>query len=84
MRVLFERQLANGRWLGHAENHVLVEAAATGGGSLENVIGLVRAESIDPDAPDRIAGRLLAIDPPLPAAARRNTRPEPLAEFAIK
>jgi threonylcarbamoyladenosine tRNA methylthiotransferase MtaB len=64
LRVLFERQLANGLWLGHAENHVLVEAAATGGGSLENVVGLVRAESIDPAALDRIVGRVLAIDPP--------------------
>ena len=84
LRVLFERRLPNGRWLGHAENHVLVEAAATGGPSLENSVGLVLAESIDSAAPDRIVGRLLAIDPPQSAAARRNTRAEPLAEFAIK
>ncbi|MGZ6265556.1 MAG: tRNA (N(6)-L-threonylcarbamoyladenosine(37)-C(2))-methylthiotransferase MtaB [Candidatus Limnocylindrales bacterium] len=84
MRVLFERQLPNGRWLGHAENHVLVQTGATDGISLENVIGAVLAESIEPAAPDRIAGRLLTIDPPPPAAARRNTRPDPLAEFAIK
>jgi threonylcarbamoyladenosine tRNA methylthiotransferase MtaB len=62
--VLFERQLPNGRWLGHAENHVLVEAAAPGSGSMENVIGLVRAESIDPEVPERIVGRVLATDPP--------------------
>ncbi|HJX67937.1 MAG TPA: MiaB/RimO family radical SAM methylthiotransferase [Candidatus Limnocylindrales bacterium] len=84
LRVLFERQLPNGLWLGHAENHLLVEAAATGGGSLENVIGLVRAESIDPGAPDRIVGRLLATDPPRSQAAGADTRHESLAESAPK
>jgi threonylcarbamoyladenosine tRNA methylthiotransferase MtaB len=84
LRVLFERQLANGLWLGHAENHVLVEAAETGRGSLENVIGLVRAESIDPGAPDRIVGRLLATDPPRSRAARADARHESLAESALK
>jgi threonylcarbamoyladenosine tRNA methylthiotransferase MtaB len=69
LRVLFERQLPNGRWLGHAENHVLVEAAAADGGRMENVIGLVRAGSIESGAPDRIVGRLLATDPPRRSAA---------------
>ncbi len=82
--VLFERQLPDGQWLGHAENHVLVEAVATGGSSLENVVGLVRAESIDSAASDRIVGRLLAIVPPQPAAARPNSRGVPLAEPAPK
>jgi threonylcarbamoyladenosine tRNA methylthiotransferase MtaB len=67
MRVLFEQPLPDGRWLGHAESHVLVAAAAPEGGSLENAIGLVRGESIDPGAPDRVIGRLLAVDP-APAA----------------
>ncbi|MGA3058492.1 MAG: tRNA (N(6)-L-threonylcarbamoyladenosine(37)-C(2))-methylthiotransferase MtaB [Candidatus Limnocylindrales bacterium] len=84
LRVLFERQLPEGRWLGHAENHVLVEAAAAGGSSLENAIGLVRAESIDSAAPDRIVGRLLAIDPSRSQAARSNAWHEPLAEPALK
>ena len=64
LRVLFERPLPDGRWLGHAESHVLVAAAPVGapGGSLENAIGLVRAETVDPAAPERLAGRLLSID----------------------
>ena len=62
MRVLFEQALPDGRWLGHAECHVLVASAAPDGESLENAIGLVRGESIDPAAPDRLVGRLLAVD----------------------
>jgi threonylcarbamoyladenosine tRNA methylthiotransferase MtaB len=62
VRVLFERQLPDGRWIGHAESHVLVAAASPDGESLENAIGLVRAESIDRAAPDRLAGRLLSVD----------------------
>jgi len=75
MRVLFEQPLPDGRWVGHAESHVLVAAAALDGGSLENAIGLVRGESIDPGAPDRLVGRLLAVEgAPVavgPAAIRR-------------
>jgi threonylcarbamoyladenosine tRNA methylthiotransferase MtaB len=63
MRVLFERQLPDGRWLGHAECHVLTTAAAPDGESLDNAIGLVRGESIDPGAPDRVVAHLLAVDP---------------------
>jgi threonylcarbamoyladenosine tRNA methylthiotransferase MtaB len=84
LRVLFERQLPEGRWLGHAENHVLIEAAAAGGSSLENAVGVVRAESIDPAAPDRVVGRLLAIDPSPSRAARSNAWHEPLAEAALQ
>jgi threonylcarbamoyladenosine tRNA methylthiotransferase MtaB len=62
MRVLFEQRLTDGRWVGHAENHVLVVAAAPDGGSLHNAIGRVRGESIDPAAPDRVIGRLLEVD----------------------
>ena len=63
MRVLFERQLPDGRWLGHAECHVLAAAAAPDGESLDNAIGLARGESIDPGAPGRVVARLLAVDP---------------------
>ena len=72
MRVLFEQPLPGGLWLGHAECHVLVAAAAPDGGSLENAIGRVRGESIDPGAPDRLVGRLLAVDraPVTPAGSR--------------
>jgi threonylcarbamoyladenosine tRNA methylthiotransferase MtaB len=62
LRVLFERRLPDGRWLGHAESYVTVAAAALDGSSLDNSIGRVRAESIDPAAPDRVIGRLLAVD----------------------
>ncbi len=62
VRVLFERQLPDGRWIGHAESHVLAAAPSTDGRSLENAIGLVRAESIEPGHPDRLAGSLLSID----------------------
>ncbi len=74
LRVLFEQPLPDGRWLGHAESHVPVAAAPANGRSLENAIGLIRAESIDPATPDRIVGRLLSI-----SAAQ-----EPLAEPALK
>ena len=77
LRVLFEQPLLDGRWLGHAESHVLVAAApapAAGGESLANAIGLVRAESIDSTAPDRLVGRLLSIVP----------WQEPLAKSALK
>jgi threonylcarbamoyladenosine tRNA methylthiotransferase MtaB len=72
--VLFEQPLPDGRWLGHAESHVLVVAAPPEGGSLANAIGLVRAESIDSTAPDRLAGSLLSI----------SRAKEPLAEPALK
>jgi threonylcarbamoyladenosine tRNA methylthiotransferase MtaB len=59
--VLFERVLDDGRWIGHAADHTLVSAAppdATGD-DLENVIGRVAVESIDPLVPDRAVGRIL-------------------------
>ena len=70
LRVLFEQPLPDGRWLGHAESHVLVAAASPDGGSLENAIGLVRAEGIDAKAAERLVGSLLSISRPQ----------EPLAE----
>jgi threonylcarbamoyladenosine tRNA methylthiotransferase MtaB len=98
MRVLFERPLPDGRWLGHAESYVQVAAFAPDGESLDNAIGLVRAESIDPAVPDRVVGRVLALNrrplgpavaPLAPAAAplRPAAAPiahEPLAEAAHK
>ena len=76
LRVLFERRLADGRWLGHAENHVPVVAVAPDGGSLNNAIGVVMAESCDLRAPDRIVGRLVKL---CPAESVRD----PLAESAF-
>jgi threonylcarbamoyladenosine tRNA methylthiotransferase MtaB len=94
MLVLFERQIDDGSWVGHAGSHVLVAASASDGTPLENSIGLVRGASIDPDFPDRVTGQLLALDPapnsavpnlaaPSPAA-RPKLRPWPLAETARK
>jgi threonylcarbamoyladenosine tRNA methylthiotransferase MtaB len=74
LRVLFERPLPDGRWLGHAESHVLVAVAPADGGSLANAIGLVRAGSIDPTASDRLVGSLLST----------SRAQEPLAESALK
>lgn len=67
VQVLFEGQLTDGRWLGHAESHLLVAAAAPDGRPLHNVIARVVAASIEPSAPDRINGRLL------PVAATQQT-----------
>ena len=93
LRVLFERPLPDGRWLGHAESHVLVAAgwaaaaavaddaaSADDAAPLDNTIGVVRAESIDPAAPDRIVGRLLAVDCSRTVPATQ----EPLANSALK
>ena len=69
VRVLFEQPLSGGRWLGHADNHVLVEVKALDG-PLEGAIRLVRAELVDPAAPDRVVGRLLVVhEAPAAAAA---------------
>jgi hypothetical protein len=48
--------------------------APADGGSLANVIGLVRAESIDSTVPDRLVGSLLSV----------SRAQEPLAESALK
>jgi len=59
--VLFERLLDDGRWVGHAEDHVLVAAA---GDDLENAIGRVRIEGVDRDVADRAVGSIVALDRP--------------------
>lgn len=62
--VLFEEQLPDGRWVGHAENHVLVASTATDGRSLANAIGIVRATAIDRAEPGRLDGRVERLSPP--------------------
>ena len=57
LEVLFERQLADGRWLGHAENYVSVACSCAE--PLDNRIAVVRAESVDSDIPDRVRARLV-------------------------
>lgn len=84
--VLFETRLDDGRWLGHAEDHVLVavrppEPAAAPGGAvafagrptLENAVGRVRVTAVDPLAAHRVVGDLLALDLP----RRRPATPIP-------
>ena len=58
--VLFETELSDGRWVGHAEDHVLVSARPpVGRSSLTDVIGSVAIESVDPGVSDRLVGRVL-------------------------
>ena len=59
--VLFEARMPDGRWLGHAEDHVLVAAAAPDRRPLENAIARAALSGIDAVAPDRLAGRLLEV-----------------------
>jgi threonylcarbamoyladenosine tRNA methylthiotransferase MtaB len=59
--VLFERRLPDGRWVGHAEDHVLV---ATAGDDLENTIGRVMIDGIDGEVADRAIGSIVALDWP--------------------
>jgi threonylcarbamoyladenosine tRNA methylthiotransferase MtaB len=64
--VLMEQRLADGRWTGHAEDHVLV-AVAPGPADpedLENAILTVRRTGIDPALPERMTGEVLRVDPP--------------------
>ena len=67
-RVLAESCLADGRWLGHAEDHVLVSVAGRLAGGpptddLENAILTVRRTAVDGQAPDRVLGELLGVAP---------------------
>jgi threonylcarbamoyladenosine tRNA methylthiotransferase MtaB len=59
--VLFESELPDGRWIGHAEDHVLVAAEAPDATSLENTIGRVRLTGVDPDKADRLIGDVVAL-----------------------
>jgi threonylcarbamoyladenosine tRNA methylthiotransferase MtaB len=59
--VLFERRLPDGRWIGHAEDHVLV---ASDGDALENAIGRVMIDGIDGEVADRAVGSIVALDRP--------------------
>jgi threonylcarbamoyladenosine tRNA methylthiotransferase MtaB len=64
--VLFETRLEDGRWVGHAGDHTLV-AARPGqpAADLENVIGRVAIDAVDPDRRDRVVGRILSMSPPV-------------------
>ncbi len=64
--VLFESRLDDGRWVGHAADHqpVAVDAPRPPHATLENVIGRVRIDRVDPGAPDRVVGRLVGASAP--------------------
>jgi threonylcarbamoyladenosine tRNA methylthiotransferase MtaB len=77
-RVLVETRLPDGRWVGHAEDHVLVAVTPRPGDprDLENAMLAVRRTAIDREVAERVTGEILAIDPaprtlraPLPVLA---------------
>jgi threonylcarbamoyladenosine tRNA methylthiotransferase MtaB len=74
-RVLAESRLPDGRWVGHAEDHVLVAVAGRPGDpdDLENAILGVRRTAVDGEVADRVTGEVLAIDPA--RHARRTALP---------
>jgi threonylcarbamoyladenosine tRNA methylthiotransferase MtaB len=57
--VLFETRLEDGRWVGHAEDHVLVAAREPGGRSLDNTIARVAILGVDAAVRDRTNGRII-------------------------
>ena len=59
--MLFESRLPDGRWVGHAEDHVLVAAVAD---DLENAIGRVIIEGIDREVADRAIGSIVTLHRP--------------------
>ncbi|HEX9045286.1 MAG TPA: tRNA (N(6)-L-threonylcarbamoyladenosine(37)-C(2))-methylthiotransferase MtaB [Candidatus Limnocylindrales bacterium] len=67
-RVLFETRLADGRWVGHAENGVVVAAGTDGAHEppsvAENAVGRVAIEGIDRAVADRAVGSTLELDLP--------------------
>jgi len=64
--VLFEARLDDGRWVGHAADHTLVSSAAASAASLENHIGRVEIDGVDPAVRDRVVGRIQSLSAPAP------------------
>jgi tRNA A37 methylthiotransferase MiaB len=64
-RVLVESRLHDGRWVGHAGDHVLVSVSPRPGDpeDLENAILTVRRTAIDADVRERVSGEILHADP---------------------
>ena len=64
-RVLVETRLSDGRWVGHAEDHVLVAVTPRPGDpdDLENAILSVRRTAVDGEVAERVTGEILSIDP---------------------
>jgi hypothetical protein len=68
-RVLIETRLPDGRWIGHADDHV-VTAVASDAADLENAMVTVRRTAVDPKQPDRVDADILDVD-----LAPRQLRP---------
>ena len=82
-RVLVETRLDDGRWVGHAEDHVLVAVDPRRGdpADLENAILTVRRTSVDDNHPERARGEILHVDPaPRPLRAALPALPSTGAE----
>jgi len=63
--VLFESRLDDGRWAGHAADHTLVAVAPSQPElDLENAIGRVAIDGVDPARRDRVVGRILSLSSP--------------------
>jgi threonylcarbamoyladenosine tRNA methylthiotransferase MtaB len=90
--VLVEGRLPDGRWIGHAEDYLVVAVAREGTEPLANAIARVRVEALEPGAPGRAVGTVLNVDlpremarPPLhivevaPLQAATRIPPVPLA-----
>ena len=73
--VLFETRLDGGRWAGHAADHTLIAVAPIKPElDLENVVGRVAIDAIDPARRDRVVGRILSLSPPpIPMSPRTST-----------
>ncbi len=65
-RVLVETRLTDGRWVGHAEDHVLVAVVprADDPVNLENAIVTARRTSADEALAERVTGEIVAVEPP--------------------
>jgi threonylcarbamoyladenosine tRNA methylthiotransferase MtaB len=78
-RVLVESRLPDGRWVGHAEDHVPVAVTPRQGDpdDLENAILTVRRTALDAEAAERVTGEILSVDPaPRTLRARVPVLPE--------
>ncbi len=80
-RVLVESRLGDGRWVGHADDNVLVAATARNGDpdGLENAILTVHRSAIDGDVADCVVGEIIAIDPASLGPIARFPVPDPHA-----
>ncbi len=61
--VLFETRLDDGRWVGHAADYTSVAAPPHADALLENAIGRVRIDAVDPARRDRVIGPILTVSP---------------------